>query len=67
MGAGIAQVCVQAGLEILDDELEPLVEPGHGEVSFHWLLARKPLPGREHRAAEQRRPSAARELGKRAQ
>lgn len=31
-----------AGLEILRDRVIPHHEPGHGEVSFMWLLARKP-------------------------
>jgi SAM-dependent methyltransferase len=31
-----------AGLEILRDRVIPHQEPGHGDVSFMWLLARKP-------------------------
>jgi cyclopropane fatty-acyl-phospholipid synthase-like methyltransferase len=31
-----------AGLEILRDRVVPHHEPGHGDVSFMWLLARKP-------------------------
>lgn len=31
-----------AGLEILRDRVIPHHEPGHGDVSFMWLLARKP-------------------------
>jgi cyclopropane fatty-acyl-phospholipid synthase-like methyltransferase len=31
-----------AGLEILRDRVMPHHEPGHGDVSFMWLLARKP-------------------------
>jgi cyclopropane fatty-acyl-phospholipid synthase-like methyltransferase len=31
-----------AGLEILRDRIIPHHEPGHGDVSFMWLLARKP-------------------------
>jgi SAM-dependent methyltransferase len=30
----------EAGLEIVRDEVVPQNEPGHGEVSFRWLLAR---------------------------
>lgn len=30
------------GLEILRDRIVPHHEPGHGDVSFMWLLARKP-------------------------
>ena len=41
MGAGIAQVVVQAGLEVVRDELETMVEP-EGEVRWQWLLARRP-------------------------
>jgi SAM-dependent methyltransferase len=29
----------EAGLEIVRDEVVPQHEPGHGEVSFRWLLA----------------------------
>jgi SAM-dependent methyltransferase len=37
------RVLVQAaGLEILRDRVIPHREPGHGDVSFMWLLARKP-------------------------
>jgi len=32
----------EAGLDVVEDELERLVEPGQGEATFHWLLARKP-------------------------
>jgi ubiquinone/menaquinone biosynthesis C-methylase UbiE len=31
-----------AGLEILRDRIIPHDEPGHGDVSFMWILARKP-------------------------
>jgi SAM-dependent methyltransferase len=31
-----------AGLEIVRDRVIPHHEPGHGDVSFMWLLARKP-------------------------
>jgi SAM-dependent methyltransferase len=31
-----------AGLEILRDRIIPHHEPGHGDVSFMWVLARKP-------------------------
>jgi SAM-dependent methyltransferase len=31
-----------AGLEILRDRIIPHHEPGHGDVSFMWILARKP-------------------------
>jgi SAM-dependent methyltransferase len=31
-----------AGLEIVRDRVIPHREPGHGDVSFMWLLARKP-------------------------
>jgi cyclopropane fatty-acyl-phospholipid synthase-like methyltransferase len=31
-----------AGLEILRDRIVPHHEPGHGDVSFMWLLARRP-------------------------
>ena len=34
-----------AGLQMERDEVATLVEPEEGEVSFHWLLARKPGPG----------------------
>jgi len=30
----------EAGLEIVREEVVPQNEPGHGEVSFRWLLAR---------------------------
>jgi cyclopropane fatty-acyl-phospholipid synthase-like methyltransferase len=30
-----------AGLELLEDEVETLDEPGAGEVTFQWVLARK--------------------------
>jgi SAM-dependent methyltransferase len=30
----------EAGLEIVRDEVVPQHEPGHGDVSFRWLLAR---------------------------
>ncbi len=30
-----------AGLEILRDRIVPIDEPGHGPVSFQWVLARK--------------------------
>jgi SAM-dependent methyltransferase len=30
----------EAGLQIVRDEVVPQHEPGHGEVSFRWLLAR---------------------------
>jgi hypothetical protein len=32
-----------AGLQIVRDEVVPQYEPGHGEVSFRWLLARADL------------------------
>jgi cyclopropane fatty-acyl-phospholipid synthase-like methyltransferase len=32
----------RGGLEILRDRVIPHHEPGHGDVSFMWLLARKP-------------------------
>jgi SAM-dependent methyltransferase len=31
-----------AGLELLHDRVIPHHEPGHGDVSFMWLLARRP-------------------------
>jgi SAM-dependent methyltransferase len=33
-----------AGLEIVRDRVIPHHEPGHGDVSFMWLLTRKPEP-----------------------
>lgn len=32
----------QAGLAVVEDELEALVEPEHGEGMWQWVLARKP-------------------------
>lgn len=31
-----------AGLEVVRDRIVPIDEPGHGPVSFQWVLARKP-------------------------
>jgi hypothetical protein len=36
-----ASIVRAAGLEIVADELEELVEP-EGPSRFHWVLARKP-------------------------
>ncbi len=35
----------EAGLEVIDDDLERIVEPRQGEATFHWLLARQPSHG----------------------
>jgi hypothetical protein len=31
-----------AGLHVVEDDLERIVEPGQGEATFHWLLSRRP-------------------------
>jgi ubiquinone/menaquinone biosynthesis C-methylase UbiE len=31
-----------AGLELTDSQLETMVEPGYGEGTWHWILARRP-------------------------
>ena len=36
------QLVVDAGLELVESEVETVPEPGHGDVSFHWVLARRP-------------------------
>jgi hypothetical protein len=33
---------VRAGFELVEDRVIAHDEPGHGPVSFMWLLARKP-------------------------
>jgi SAM-dependent methyltransferase len=35
----------RAGFELLRERVVPLDEPGHGTVSFMWVLGRKPLRG----------------------
>jgi cyclopropane fatty-acyl-phospholipid synthase-like methyltransferase len=35
----------RAGFELLRERIVPLDEPGHGTVSFMWVLGRKPLRG----------------------
>ncbi|MGE5690532.1 MAG: class I SAM-dependent DNA methyltransferase [Pseudomonadota bacterium] len=32
----------EAGLELVESSVEATAEPGHGEVPFHWVLARRP-------------------------
>jgi SAM-dependent methyltransferase len=32
-----------AGLELVDSRLETMIEPGYGEGTWHWVLARRPL------------------------
>jgi predicted TPR repeat methyltransferase len=36
------RLVLEAGLDIIEDELEPIVEPVHGQGAFHWIVARKP-------------------------
>jgi hypothetical protein len=31
----------EAGFELIEDEVIPTDEPGHGVVNFMWVLARK--------------------------
>jgi SAM-dependent methyltransferase len=33
----------EAGLELVDSQLETIVEPEYGEGTWHWVLARRPL------------------------
>jgi len=35
----------EAGFDLLRERVIPIDEPGHGPVSFMWVLARKPLRG----------------------
>jgi SAM-dependent methyltransferase len=46
------ELLLAAGFEVLRERVVPVDEPGHGRVSFMWVLGRKPLGGREHGAAE---------------
>ena len=39
-GDAYGPILRDAGLETIRDEVVPQHEPGHGEVSFRWLLAR---------------------------
>ncbi len=39
------RVVREAGLHVVEDDLERIAEPGQGEATFHWLLARKPSGG----------------------
>jgi SAM-dependent methyltransferase len=37
------RLLVDAGLELVESEVETTHEPGHGDVAFHWVLARRPV------------------------
>jgi SAM-dependent methyltransferase len=39
------ELLTQSGFELLRERVVPLDEPGHGSVSFMWVLGRKPLRG----------------------
>jgi SAM-dependent methyltransferase len=38
------RLVADAGLELVAEEIETIVEPGEGARRFHWILARKPPP-----------------------
>ncbi len=36
------EMVAAAGLEVVADDVEEIVEPGEGAARFQWVLARKP-------------------------
>jgi SAM-dependent methyltransferase len=45
-----------AGFDLIEAKVIPVDEPGHGLVSFMWVLARRSQAGRRRAAAARRRP-----------
>jgi SAM-dependent methyltransferase len=54
--AGNRRMLADAGFDLVESKVIPIEEPGHGLVSFMWVLARKSQAGRRRAAAARRRP-----------
>jgi SAM-dependent methyltransferase len=50
------RMLTDAGFDLVESKVIPIEEPGHGQVSFMWVLAFKSQAGRRRAAAARRRP-----------
>jgi SAM-dependent methyltransferase len=50
------RMLADAGFDLVESKVTPIEEPGHGLVSFMWVLAFKSQAGRRRAAAARRRP-----------